>query len=527
MHYNIAWEDISVPRDNRPYVLDNGYKPAGAFESVQQNINGNYLILEQHFETGDPDEWHISEDIVLALGLLREDDKWLSPDDDYSKVIRLGRDGLRRPCLAEMKAEYLKDYLNARNCGLLVSRYHERVEIRSSFEDVNWQNGRSAERTDNYRWEGHLNAIHEGGSPYGSKTAVFRVSRVDVDYDEDVPVLAESSDAAFKSAKWEVGAKGRKLWVASGELWKNDWIEPGEKSLRVRGDKIASTVAFIIDNSGNTASADELRIGQRWLWFRPAAANAILPSRASVLRWYTRDTGQIGLTRSRTVPFGVNENGLINVFAKDIADLPETHQRIWAAYNVPPEGGVSQELLMAQMETTSATTVAPEVAFYRAMEQVQDVSKHKLSRPILRAHCLESELCKSIHRFRSTDWVGMFSLCKDITRLIIERIDCDLLKGIRPEEDKEIGSIKRLARLLNETGVDGRKLTAPLVGIYDLRKEDAHLPPGHASESLSLLGIATSENFVDTGCQLIECVARSLTDIANTIEDLPECSFQG
>jgi len=35
---------------------------------------------------------------------------------------------------------------------------------------------------------------------------------------------------------------------------------------------------------------------------------------------------------------------------KDIAYLPEWQQRIWSAFNVSPEGGVSDELLASQCE---------------------------------------------------------------------------------------------------------------------------------------------------------------------------------
>ena len=59
----------------------------------------------------------------------------------------------------------------------------------------------------------------------------------------------------------------------------------------------------------------------------------------------TRDTGTLACKLGGGVHFGVNELGLHKVVAKDIAMLPDWRQQIWSSFNVPPSGGVSQELM--------------------------------------------------------------------------------------------------------------------------------------------------------------------------------------
>jgi hypothetical protein len=49
----------------------------------------------------------------------------------------------------------------------------------------------------------------------------------------------------------------------------------------------------------------------------------ILSVRGGNLQWYTAQTGAVGFLQSGRVHFGINTLGLINVYAKDIALLPD------------------------------------------------------------------------------------------------------------------------------------------------------------------------------------------------------------
>ena len=62
----------------------------------------------------------------------------------------------------------------------------------------------------------------------------------------------------------------------------------------------------------------------------------------------------MGSSSIHTVHFGINEMGLLNVLANEIAVLQPLQQRIWIAYNVLPDGGISKELYMSQMKATPA-----------------------------------------------------------------------------------------------------------------------------------------------------------------------------
>ena len=513
----LEWGQANRSWSSRPYFEGEDYIPCDAFESFSLAGRGRYLVLQQSFDTGDPKVWYLHQDLALGLRLMREGNVWVCPEEDYVNVARLETDD-DKPVQLAIRMEHLRDYLCANDSGLLVCTYRCRRAVAPAFPQLTWADGEAKETADGMHWEGYVKEIHEGGTPYGQKIAVFRAYRTDMDDDEDVPTFDPGSDEGTASESYKVGSSGRKLLYACGEMWRNEWIEPGRRSSRIRGDRVEPSVPFIIDNSGTTATASELVGGRRWLWFRPDVVTALLARRGGVLAWHTGDTGSVGAAQHRAVHFGVNPLGLVNVFAKDIGELPETHQKLWVAHNVSPEGGVSAELLDAQMRTKPADTTAPEEKFVRCITALQSAAASAYGRPLLRPHAQEQELLGGVHRFRSLDLSGFCSLAKDITRITTDRIDVALLKELYPHGDKNTRSLRRLEQLLSAAGVDGRRILGSLVGAYELRHADAHLRSSDLKDAMGLAGITDDGHYLHMGRDLIDRVASALCEIAYSIQ---------
>ena len=204
------------------------------------------------------------------------------------------------PDLLEVRASHLRDYLCARGMALYVTSYRDRVEVFEDASHIAWPENPIREIHDNDRWEGRVIAIHEGGMPYGEKTAVFHVARTDVDPEEDVPVFGLPTDDNVTSKSWTKEHTGRKLCRVQGELWRNEWIEPASQSPIVRGDELPPTVFFITDAEGKRENRETLVGGSRWLWFRPEVMPALAHRRGGSLHWYTRDTGSVACSRTIT-----------------------------------------------------------------------------------------------------------------------------------------------------------------------------------------------------------------------------------
>jgi hypothetical protein len=517
----LGWDSVGIAHNHAGYVEDGRYIQADVYVSHRGNFVGVNLVLDQRGSGGEQSEWHLHQDFVTTLGLKREGDIWVRPDEDYIEVARMIRASDGSKSRLEVRASHLRDYLCARGMGLIVTSYRDRSEIVQDASHILWPNDHVEDKSDHERWAGRKMAIHEGGEPYGEEMAVFHVARTDVNPEDDVPILGLPTDENLESSSWTRKFEGAKLYRIWGELWRTEWIDPASESPIVRGDKLASTVSFVIDAEGKKAAADTLVDSGRWLWFRPTVIPALMNRRGGSLKWYTRDTGAVACLSGYDVHFGVNSIGLVTVYAKDVALLPEWQQRIWAAHNVGPEGKISEELQASQVHARPARTKAPEDFIEKGLDRLQERAIAKLGVPILREHSYVRELIPRIHRFRATDREGLFALAKDVARITADDLDEKQLQTIvNPPKGEKWGSLKSLEKVLalKISADDARAMLRALAGIYDLRLADAHLPSEKTLDAIKLIGLDEAVPFVHQGYQLLDAAVSSLYRICGVIE---------
>lgn len=519
----LTWSDISLDSNNKGYVEDGQYINSDIY-TRDIELQGFYAVLTQHFNTLEINQWHVHQDIVLSLNLLRENDVWLSPNEGYIEVIRLKRDHKDQPCLIEIRAEHLKDYLCARCMGLYLSMFSSRDAIFEEKQNIIF----NFEDNDFFRYEGWESEIHEGsfGMPFGEGMSVFHAARNDVNDNDDLPDISGiPTDKNITSNSWQRKFDGKKLYKYTSEIWKTEWIESALKSPRIKEDKVSSTIYFLIDEQGNKENKDTLKDSGRWLWFKPDVISALLNYRGSSLQWYSQDTGKVGCSPDNTVHFGVNNLGLINVFAKDIVFLPDWQQQIWVGFNTSPEGGVSKELLASQVHATPANTQAPELFLYQGLQLLNEMSKKELNILIFKKHNFHSDLNKKIHRFRATDETGLFELAKDIARITADSFDAGVIQTVKkPAKGEQWGSIKSIEKLISEKVQleIARKITAPLVGIYELRLADAHLPSSKIDEAYELIGIDKKWPYIKQGHYMLHKCVTSIYAISDILKKWKE-----
>lgn len=518
----LDWMDIGISYDHCGYIQDEEYVPSNIYKDYGSQLVGEHLVLNQRINSIENRVWHLNQDFVITLGLKREGDIWVRPNEGYIEVARLYRREDKSPYLLEVRASHLKDYLCARNMALYITSYYGRVEIVNDVSHIHWDDRIIKEHKDMERWEGRIVEIHEGGMPFGGKTAVFHVARTDVDTEEDVPTFNFNSDEGIRSESWTKAHNGKKLYRVEGELWRKEWINPGKISPIIRGDEKPATVFFIIDAEGTQENKKTLVKSTRWLWFRPEVVIALAHRRGGILTWYTKDTGEVGCLPDYSVHFGINRLGLVNVFAKDIGLLPDWQQKIWAGYNVSPEGKVSKELLAAQMKAEPANTKAPEQFLEKGLELLNYFSKKELGIKILRDHDFIPKVLKKCHRFRATDKDGLYALAKDIARLTADSIDAAAIQTIvSPPKGTKWGSLKSLENLLAKK-IDpekARSLLSSFVGAYELRHGDAHLPSSEIDEAFNLIGVDKDIPYIHQGYQLLDSCVSSLFNIVEVIKN--------
>jgi hypothetical protein len=516
----LGWMDVGISHEHGAYVQDHKYHPSDIYEDYHDEFNGIHLVLEQRANSIEIKEWHLHQDLVIALGLKRERDTWVSPDEGYIEVARLHRRVDSSPFLLEFRAEHLKDYLCARDMALYVTSYRNRDIITNDASYIKWSDNPFCESEGGDRWEGRILEIHEGGLPFGSSTAVVQVTRDDFDTEEDVPTIEFPPQGEVNSRSWTKTHKGKKLYRIQGELWRNEWIEPAKASTRIRGDESPPTVFFITDETGSQENKETLRNEGRWLWFKPDVIMALAHRRGGSLSWHTRHTGSVRCSPDYGVHFGVNKLGLVNVYAKDIALLPDWQQKIWSGYNMSPDGGVSKELLSAQAKGIPASTQAPEEFLPEGLAILKELSIEKFGFPILRDHEYIPRLLENSHRFRAIDNPGLYALAKDIARLTADSIDSAAIQTIvSPPKGTKWGSLKSLENLiaLKVDAKIARSILSPLVCVYELRHGDAHLPGSQVDEAFALVGVDRTAPHVHQGHQLLHACVSSIYQIIKVL----------
>lgn len=517
----MGWDSIGIGYDSIPWLDENGkYFASDICTDLEDRFLGLRLVLRQEMESPEPTELFLHQDFVLALGLKREGDTWVRPAEGYIEVVHIKRDAEGAPVCLEVRAEHLKDYLCARKMALRITSYRERVAITSIEPEFTLDSVDTQEQIDN-QWVGHINEIHEGGQPFGAKMAIIHVSRNDVDFSEDVPIMGEETDKNTDSSFQEKAFKGKKCYRISGELWKNEWIEPAEYSPRVAHDKTPPVIYFITDAEGHRESKDTLIKNGRWLWFNPSIVTDIIARRGGNLQWYTAQTGAVGFLQSWNVHFGINQLGLINVYANDIARLPDWIQQIWAGHNIPPDGKVSSELLESQVSACPANTQAPEDYLPEGIKIVNEISLRKIGFRVIRENDSLFAVLKKCHRFRCTDKDGLYALAKDLARVTADSIDGTQLQKLVSSSSKEHwGSLKSLEKYLGTIipEVYAKRVMGPLFSIYDLRLADAHLPKSDYGRQFQLLGIHEENPFVWQGYEMLHSCVSTIYRIAEIFE---------
>lgn len=516
---------VDLPYTHGPSTW-NGYTPYDVRRSRDGEEQGIYLALRQSFDGDSPSVWSLNQDFVFALNLSREGDVWVRPSEGFVEVAKIERaaDGDVEAIL--VRPEYLKDYLAARSMALMIGSYRERRWVVPTLSGLPYAENEDDEAIDEFgRHTFHVRAVVAGGFPYGGGVAVFNASRTDQWDEDEVPILGPETEENTLSSQTQFTREGQKLFSLTSERRLTEWLEPADLSPRVRRDDIPSATHFLVDAQGTQTNADKLDFEEVgiWLFFKPTVISDILGRRGSTIQWHTRFTASVSLPGGIPIHFGINKADLVVVYAHDIVRQPEWQRRIWAAHNVAPEGGLGEELDAAQVRARPASTLAPEGFIAASLEAADNEFKARWGISLLREHQDTADIITRTHRFRALDQAGFLSLAKDLARLSADSIDQKALQGIAaPSQGEGAGSFKSLERVLATvvSADEARRLTSKLVGIYELRLGDAHLPSSKLEEAMTLTGISPEDSWLLKGAHMIHQFVGSFYAIAEAVSPI-------
>ena len=277
-----------------------------------------------------------------------------------------------------------------------------------------------------------------------------------------------------------------------------------------RSDDQEERPAFIINDEGARsplpsdtilATYSELGIGHfGYLWFRPEVLRRYLASPDYSVLFHMRNWGIASLPGGRgDIDVGINSVGMVTAFGPDIAGLPLADQSYWASFSSLPSGEVCNDLFETRMQCNP--TVSPGV-YELINEGILSLQKSAKLR-------FEVDLFNGIepsHREIALLSVGpidnhfneVTNLSKILYGWLFETMSIPALRSICSQLEYTVASslrqIKILERILILLGLseeDSRAVTAPFVGLNDLRIGDAHIGNIEVDSCMNLMG-ATS-----------------------------------
>ena len=292
-----------------------------------------------------------------------------------------------------------------------------------------------------------------------------------------------SGDARYQGFQSNSWLRGRRL------------IEPLTKSKSGLGDfaEEPKYVEFIVDvdDNGNeiyhTCAPDKLG---DYPGEKSNAAWKLTPVhfRKQVLDRYYNEPNKYTVKDSRVecgmwgLKIDNHDFDKVCVLLRDLGiSLPHAEQLHWRAYNIPPEGGVSETFYRRMVLGERASSNQPDHLFKQSYEQLQKACDECLGWQLLKPLGPGDEYRFQHLRVPTVDEESHFKgLVSDISSLLIERLNEKRLKGLIPnDQQKDIKrGIGRLEYVLEAQAVTGaEKHIVFLRSLWGLRttRSSSHL----------------------------------------------------
>lgn len=485
--------DLDFYSGSSSYVgNEDAYHPAEKIHLGFNDVGGISPVLEQKFGGGNRPFWHLNQDIIMAFNLLQEKNYWMASSNGFEKVakIEFNKDGA--PSLLKIRTDYIKDYLCARGMGLYINSYSSRVFVfcKEEKDTIEIKGEFVKEEKDHYRWE--------------------RFKKESIDGNQNTTMF------------WS-------------ELRKSDWVSPGNKSYHV-GRDARSELSFTINTSGDTLPQNKLVENAAangrliWLWFKPECVPDLLSKRGFHIEWARSQLGIIKYGLENEVTFGIHESGYLNVYAKEIGQIPYWQQKIWHAHHVKPGDGLAEDLYQARVKVQwSSSARSPETLLINAHNQLDNVFKIVYGITFFSKNINTDQNLKEVHRFVSISEKGLCDLTTELNERFVNCINLKaMVKIIKKNNPGAMKSIREnhplsvLKAFLITHGVSDNeedKITTPLSGIRKLRNDRSHRTEQDLSSYLSMANIRENVHPIHQGYDLLNSYVNVLTGLKNIFEE--------
>lgn len=251
--------------------------------------------------------------------------------------------------------------------------------------------------------------------------------------------------------------------------------------------------------------------------------------KADVLDKYRDDTdrygGEPGVFGIWGLDYEINDEGLVQVWLKDLGDIPHSEQQHWRAFNVPPAGGVPEERIARDFRLEPMPSRSPAERFHEAYHKLTEVSEDRLGFAIFRPLREDDQ-----HSLVEVSWpiANRLNMLDRQTKCLAKVLpdstnvrELTQITGLSKDDDNIKGSLDLLEQALIESGCTGDEVQVtvqPLRQLQALRSTGAvHRRGGNYDKALKRSGLAGKPP-EQVHSQLLERLTDALQCLARLID---------
>lgn len=314
---------------------------------------------------------------------------------------------------------------------------------------------------------------------------------------------------------------------------RSPWYDFGEHSIQE-----SELPSFIVNDEGkrqalpkdtylgNYISSGIGKFG--YLYFPPEVLQKYLQVPGYSVLFHMRNWGVASLPGDRgTIDVGINSQGLVNAFAPDIANLSLAEQAYWASFSSLPSGEICEEMFQTRMQQNPPHSPGVVDLIRDARSQLNAGFQHQVSADLFSdAEPSKQELRRLSVGPVSNQFSEVLELAKILYGWVVETMQVDPLRDTLSDlggaVDRKLRQIKLLEKILMTKGLDeaqARSMTAPLVGLNQLRIGSAHIGTPELEPIFQLMGASAIPETPRAGWNLcVDSVSKCLCLIADALQ---------
>jgi len=447
-----------------------------------------WIHTYKHPTTGNQ-EIRLREDFIRYHALVRVGDaEWRHPVDE-TPVAKLGlveHDcGDPSPCVLVYR-RYLLDYLAAMGRQLLICVVSDRFATCGSKVELGIEN-RQEERVSKWtRLTTNFTDFpgHVGSAETGRGTLIRN------------RVLAPSAGPAIQDSPWH--------------------------SVSVAAN-VSGAPEFIVDDEGSRVRLDQIN-PVTYLYFKPEVLERHFTDKSYGVFFHMRTWGRAWHPVGDVgVDVGINSEGLVVAFVKDLQDLRPADQNYWSGFSVNPHGDVCEEMYLTRMMCAPPRSPGTVALLEEARSSLHVAFRDRFGDELFeeRAPSEKVKMRLSVGPLRGAD-AELGRLAKDVFIWLGDGLRKKALKphcGLAKEAKNKLGSIRLLEHVLKQSGaMSPRTVCLPLDALRRLRISDAHVEPGALREVQAQLGLTSDVQGRDLWFALVDAVADSFKSAADELK---------